>query len=104
MYIQVQVTVPNQELGRKIAAQLLAENLAACVQILGPIQSHYVWKGKEEQTQEFLLLIKTQTAYYPKIEHLVLDLHPYEVPELIYSALQGGLPSYFKWIDEQLEE
>ncbi len=53
------VTCPTRTEARKIAKAILKDKLAACVNIIGGLESHYWWKGKLERTGEFLLLIKT---------------------------------------------
>jgi periplasmic divalent cation tolerance protein len=71
------------EVGERIAERLVAERLAACVQISGPITSTYHWKGKIEQEREYVCTAKTSRKNYPEIEKIILELHPYETPEII---------------------
>ena len=82
-FIQVVTTVGTMEVGERIADRLVAERLAACVQISGPITSTYHWQGKIEQEQEYVCTVKTFRKNYPEIEKIILDLHPYETPEII---------------------
>ena len=93
----VMTTCGNTQEAEAIAAHLLANKLAACIQVAG-ITSHFVWEGKRTTEEERLLLIKTRLALYPKVEAAILALHKYEVPEVTCVALRGGSPSYLGWI------
>lgn len=104
MYIQIQISVPDPGTGAALAETLLKEKLAACIQVLGPMESHYVWEEKVEKSREWLLLIKTRNDQYPALERAVTKNHPYEVPELITLPIEGGLASYLSWIDDSVNK
>jgi periplasmic divalent cation tolerance protein len=93
-------TVPNQEVGERIAAALVAERLAACVNILPGVTSIYHWQGAVQCDAECLLLIKTRKSLYTQVETRLLALHPYELPELVAVPLEGGLAGYLQWIQD----
>ncbi len=101
-YIQVMTTTETKEQAQKIAQHLVTEKLAACVQILGPINSIYRWKGKVENTQEWLCLIKTQDDLYNKVEAAIKSLHPYETPEIIAVPIIKGSKEYLSWLEDEL--
>ena len=82
-YIQVFTTTETKEEAEKIAQYLVEQKLAACVQITGPIASTYRWKGKVENAQEWLCVIKTREDLYDKVEKSIKKLHSYETPEII---------------------
>ena len=63
-YSIVLTTLPDQETARQLASVILNHHLGACVQIIGPIESHYIWEGKAEQSTEFQLSIKTKEVLY----------------------------------------
>ncbi len=88
---------------RKIAAQLVEERLAACVQIVGPITSLYRWQGAVEEEKEFLLLIKSTEDLVPRIAELLDRIHPYEVPELIATPIVDGSAAYLGWLQDNLQ-
>lgn len=95
-------TVATNEEARVIAGALVEKRLAACVNIVGPIQSIYRWKDAVEDSQEFLLLIKTTEAQFPQLRDELKQLHSYEVPECIAIEVEDGLPAYLEWIGESV--
>jgi periplasmic divalent cation tolerance protein len=88
---------------RKIAARLVEERLAACVQIVEPITSVYRWQGALEEEKELLLLIKSTRDLVPRIAELLDRIHPYEVPELIAMPIIEGSSAYLSWLGENLQ-
>ena len=101
--VQVQTTVENAQQGQRIAQTLVQRHLAACVQVLGPIESHYQWEGRQEQTQEWLLLIKTTAERLPGLREELLRLHPYQVPEVIALPVLDAHPPYARWVEEHTQ-
>ncbi|MFC1747720.1 divalent-cation tolerance protein CutA [Pseudomonadota bacterium] len=93
-------TCPDKETAKQISESLLTKDLAACINILPGVESIYKWKEQIECDQEFLLIIKTQTDAYPAVEKTILELHPYELPEIIAVPLANGLPAYLSWITD----
>lgn len=103
-YQLVLCTCPDQASARQIAAQLVDEGLAACVNILPGVESVYRWQGQRESAQEHLLLIKTKDNIYPQLEQAIVRQHPYELPEVIAVPIGNGLAGYLKWIDNGLTQ
>ena len=95
---QVTTTWPDQAAANRAAATLVAERLAACAQVQGPIQSTYAWKGAIEQGQEWYCHLKTTAERLPALQRRIRELHPYEVPEVIAWPITGGEQSYLEWI------
>jgi periplasmic divalent cation tolerance protein len=91
------------EVAESIAGMLVAEKLAACVNILPGAKSIYEWQGKVEKDEECVLLIKSRRDRLPQLEKRLLEEHPYELPELIAVPIEEGLHSYLSWIDTQLD-
>ncbi|MGA8569136.1 MAG: divalent-cation tolerance protein CutA [Candidatus Binataceae bacterium] len=85
---------------RSIARRLVDERLAACVNIVGPIRSVYRWRDAVEDEPEFLLLIKTRASLLGRVERRVIELHSYEVPEVLALAPSGGSAAYLAWLLE----
>ena len=100
-YVQVQTAVPSREMGLDIARSAVAARLAACAQVLGPMTSTYWWRGEQETTEEYLLLLKTPAACYPALERHIREHHRYEVAEIISVPIRDGLASYLTWMDEE---
>jgi periplasmic divalent cation tolerance protein len=93
------VTSPfaNREDARRVAGVLLAEKLAACVQLL-EIESHYVWKGEARHEPEVMLLAKTRADLFECAIQRIKALHPYEVPEIVAQKFAAGFGPYLDWI------
>jgi len=95
----VTTTLPDRARARQIAGILLAEKLAACVQLLD-IESHYVWKGEAMTEPEVMLMIKTHAALFPSVIARIKALHPYEVPEIVAQPFADGFGPYLAWIND----
>lgn len=91
-------TAPNRDEASAIAESLVAERLAACVQ-LSPIESWYRWEGKVERANEVRLHIKTSGSLADEVERRIAEMHSYSVPELVRIPIQGGAESYLMWIE-----
>ena len=96
-------TTGSREEAQKIARALVERKLAACVNIVGPIESVYRWQGAVETSEEFLLIIKTTAAAYVQVRDLIRLLHSYELPECVELSIEDGLPQYLEWIGESVE-
>jgi periplasmic divalent cation tolerance protein len=94
----VLTTCPDVAAAGRIARALVAERLAACVNILPVAESVYLWKGQVETAAEQLLVIKSEKRVYRAIEKRVLELHPYELPEVIAVPIAGGFAGYLAWL------
>ena len=94
--------MPDAAGARQLAESLIAQKLAACVNILSPCQSIYAWQGKTEHADEVPVLIKSSQAQYHALEAAIIKVHPYELPEIITINVDGGLPQYLQWVSAQL--
>jgi periplasmic divalent cation tolerance protein len=101
-YCLVLCTCPNHAVAEQIANTLVSRHLAACVNIVPGITSVYFWKGKLEHDQEHLMLMKTDSSHYTEVERCIVDLHPYELPEVIAVPVQHGFEDYLTWIRQCL--
>jgi len=93
-------TCPDLKTAEAIAGLLVSEGLAACVSLMPGVTSVFQWKGEVEKANEVLLLIKTTAAAYQRLEQRILELHPYELPEIIAVSVDQGLASYLDWVSE----
>jgi len=97
--IIVFVTCESREEAEKIAQTVVAEKLAACVNLLPGIRSCYVWERKLTWSEEVLLLIKTTRGRFGQLRDRVRALHSYEVPEVVSVSIDEASQSYLDWID-----
>ncbi|HVB78792.1 MAG TPA: divalent-cation tolerance protein CutA [Candidatus Binataceae bacterium] len=96
----VLVTAGAERQARSIARRLVDERLAACVNIVGPIRSVYRWRDAIEDEPEYLLLIKTRASLLGRVERRVIELHSYEVPEVLTLAPGAASAAYLGWLLE----
>jgi len=101
-YIQISTTTATKEGAQKIARYLVEQKLAACAQIIGPIESIYTWKDKVETAGEWLCLIKTRDDLFAEVDAAIKKLHPYETPEIIAVPIKKGSAQYLQWIEDSL--
>jgi periplasmic divalent cation tolerance protein len=99
---QVTTTFPDQALAEQVAQRLVAERLAACVQVQGPIASTYRWQGGVESASEWYCHIKTTVPRLPDLRARLRELHPYQVAEIIAVPILDGDPAYLQWIEESV--
>lgn len=98
MNLVVLCTVPDEDSARRIAQTLVAEGLAACVNVLPRLTSVYRWEGEVTSGEELLLIIKTRQQRYAPLEARIKELHPYTVPEVIALPIQHGSKDYLDWL------
>ncbi|QQS53953.1 MAG: divalent-cation tolerance protein CutA [Candidatus Competibacteraceae bacterium] len=94
---------PDQASAERIAATVVEERLAACVNILPGLTSVYRWREQVQRDTELLLLLKTQGAVYSLLEARIRELHPYDVPEVIALPVRMGSSAYLDWIAANTE-
>ncbi len=92
---------PDLLLAKRIAHVLVEEHLAACVNLGASGLSMYMWQGKLEGADEIPITIKTTAGRAPALVQRLLQLHPYEVPEVLVLPVAGGTASYLQWLREQ---
>ena len=99
--ISVMTTVDKRETLEEIGRSLLAKGLVACLQIVGPIKSVYWWKGRLEEAEEWIGIMKTRDELYSEVEREIRAAHPYEVPEIAAIETNLVLPAYAKWVEDE---
>lgn len=100
----VLTTLPNAEAASKLSKTLVDERLAACANILPAIRSVYRWQGKVQEEAEVLVLLKTRQERFGRLKARVLELHPYDVPEVIAIRIDDGHQPYLDWVTDATEE
>jgi len=93
----VLVSCPADKLD-DIAIDLIESGLASCINVVSGVKSFYHWQGKLQQDKESLMLIKCPANNYKRLESRILDLHPYELPEILTVSVSGGLQAYLDWV------
>jgi periplasmic divalent cation tolerance protein len=93
-------TVGSAEEADRLARALVERRLAACVNVVPGVVSHYRWQGELQRDEERLLVIKTRAERIEALREALRELHPYELPELVAFEISGGSPEYLKWLDE----
>jgi periplasmic divalent cation tolerance protein len=96
--ILVLTNAPDHAVAAALAKALLEDRVAACVNIGGPVESIYHWRGRIETGQEVPVVIKTRFALYSYVEGVIRKIHPYDTPEIIAIPIVGGDEKYLDWL------
>lgn len=100
----VMTTAPDVEEAESLAEKLVGERLAACVQVLPPMISFYVWEGAVQRAHEHLLMIKTLEDRFEAVRDLILAQHSYDMPEIVAVNADNVSDGYLAWMTEYLSE
>jgi len=100
--IVVLSTCDSAESARQLARHLVERRVAACVNIFPSVTSVYRWKGKIEEAQEWLLVIKSRRDLFDALREEILKVHSYDVPEIVAMPIVDGSERYLAWLDEEL--
>jgi periplasmic divalent cation tolerance protein len=91
--------VGSEEDAERIAQALVQRRLAACVNVVPGIKSFYWWEGKIARDGEWLLVMKTSASAFDRLRDALVELHPYDLPEVVALAVDQGYGPYLEWID-----
>ena len=100
--IIVLMTTGSKREAQRIAQTLLKKRLISCANIIGPVESHFLWQGRIDKANEFLVLMKSQQSLFSKLAKAVKKMHSYDVPEILGVPIVEGLQPYLKWLDSIL--
>jgi periplasmic divalent cation tolerance protein len=100
-HLQISTAVSTRDEADRIAAALVERRLAGCVQIVGPVQSVYRWQGALERAEEWLCVVKTRSEQFGAVASAIRELHSYECPEIIATAIVAGSADYLAWLAAQ---
>jgi periplasmic divalent cation tolerance protein len=92
-------TCPDEVTAQRLARSLVEEGLAACVNAIPNIASTFRWEDKVQEDREVLLLIKSSSAIYARLEARIQALHPYELPEIVAVPIVRGSAAYLDWLE-----
>ena len=101
--IAVYTSISNEEQAQLLVSPAIENNLAACVQS-EPIRSIYRWQGQIERQDEIRLLLKPTRTAYPKLEKLLLELHPYELPAIFAIPVCAASVEYTQWVQSACQQ
>jgi periplasmic divalent cation tolerance protein len=102
--IMVFMTAANREEAVRLAEMMVADRLAACVQILPEMESIYRWQGKIERQQEVLVIAKTAASKFEELEREVRAIHSYDTPEIVALPLTAGSSPYLEWLKQSITD
>ena len=98
------VTASNLEEARKLAQLILDRHLAACVNLISDVESHYLWHGKLETAAEVMLVIKSSAEKFRAIAELIKRRHSYKCPEIVAVAPDKISSDYLAWWEGEMLE
>ncbi len=97
-------TVPDETVANNISKRLVRENVAACCNIIKNVRSIYSWEGEIQDDSELLLIIKTSIDVYDHMQQIIMEEHPYSIPEIIALPIERGSINYLKWVKENVKK
>ena len=95
------ITAPDLETATRVARALVEERLVACVNLVPGVRSIYRWEGAVEEDAEVLLVVKTRADRTGDLVDRVVELHPYDLPEVVMLPAVGGNSGYLDWVREE---
>jgi periplasmic divalent cation tolerance protein len=98
----VTTTVESRGDAEKLSRILLEKRLIACAQIAGPVSSSYWWLGEIVSSQEYVLTMKSDEFRYEELEQVILEIHPYETPEIVATVMVHVSEGYRQWLEKEL--
>jgi periplasmic divalent cation tolerance protein len=102
-YLLVLTNLPDHDAAIELAKSLVGKRLAACVNVLDGCSSVYRWQDGIQTEREVPLLIKTHADRYPALQQAIIDLHPYELPEIVAVPFARGFQPYLQWVSTGLD-
>ncbi len=100
----VLVTAPDRDTAAGLARVLVEERLAACGNVVPGITSVFRWDGEIQEESEALLILKTEEGQLDRLVSRTVELHPYDVPEVIAIPVDFGHRPYLSWVSESVSE
>jgi periplasmic divalent cation tolerance protein len=100
--VVVLCTIGSAEEAERVARAVVERGLAACVNVVPGVVSFYRWKGEIARDAEWLMVMKTTAARFEPLRQALVDLHPYDVPEIIGLPIERGHAPYLEWIEESV--
>ena len=98
--IAVLTNLPDSESAFNLARHIVQLRLAACANVLSPVRSFYRWEGRDEESTEVPVLMKSTRDRYEQLERAILERHPYDLPEIIAWPIEGEA-KYLEWVEAE---
>lgn len=99
--VQVMTAVDEEASAHRIAEHAVEQRLAACAQVLGPMRSRFHWQGEVADEREWLVVLKAPHSTYKSLEGAILEVHPYDVPEILALPVVAGHAPYLSWLVDE---
>ncbi len=96
-FVQLQTTLDDRGRAVELVREAVEARLAACGQVLGPVDSTYWWRGRVESEREWLVVFKTRASLAASLREFILERHPYELPEIVVADVATS-KAYGDWI------
>ena len=93
------IPIDTDEKAKALARTVVSRRAAACANILGPMTSVYEWEGVVREESEWLIILKTTTERKEELTELVMELHGYDCPCVVYLPISDGNPAFLQWVD-----
>jgi periplasmic divalent cation tolerance protein len=94
----VYTTYPSLGEAEQAGRAIVEKRLAACVNILPGMISHYWWQGALERGEEVVMILKTRASLVEHVQAAVRERHPYETPAILALPVETVDPAYHAWI------
>lgn len=92
------MTAPDLETGEAIARRVVEERLAACANVVPGVSSIFRWEGEVQEAREVLVILKTTEERAAELSQRIVELHPYDVPEVLALPVSSGFEPYLEWV------
>src|SRR5262245_59813132 len=99
--VLVYTTWPSIVEAERAGRTIVERRLAACVNILQGMVSHYWWEGKLERTEEAVMIIKTRASMAEPVRNAVKELHTYKTPAFMVLPVENADRDYHAWITQE---
>ena len=100
----VLVTVGDKDSGLFLVRKVVEERIAACGNLLPGVISVFEWDGSIQEEGEVLLVLKTSADLVSQLVDRIVELHTYDVPEVVVLGVEGGYEPYLKWVHQQTNQ
>lgn len=99
--VMIYTTYPSLAEAERIGRALLQRRVAACVNILPGMISHYWWQGAIERGEEVVMIVKTRASLAEGVQAAVKEMHSYTTPAILVLPIEGGEPGYLDWLMQE---